>query len=338
MAEKNAGALPEKKKQTGRKELIDNPVNIFGSWDRAKHQLCSVPSSLASSAASHCKILQFTLLTHVGPLGVILDKREGGKSLTIQAVKPGSQADEVGIQVGDIPISSYNSATGIVAHIPYGAFYQRAKDKRQPVTFGVIRFSDGSGVGSTSDGNGVIISVNDTDFLPETLSCDAHMESGRKRSASADPHKSRLAKTTKTSKAETKGKTPRSVSQRSKYKKKEKKPKNEVINVSDKKRIESAVKTVNKRYGSEAERKRILSTTTFRGVTCRPSGKWQAQVYYAGKSRYIGVFQSKEQAALAYEAGRELLETYSEGGDDPDGETIASNVNLARKAAFAILK
>ena len=113
-------------------------------------------------------------------------------------------------------------------------------------------------------------------------------------------------------------------------------PRNQATNLADKKRIDAAVRTVNVRYGSGAERKRILSATTFRGVTCRPSGKWQAQVFYAGKSRYIGVFQSKEQAALAYEAGRELLENNSEGGDVPDGETIASNVALARKAAFAI--
>lgn len=68
----------------------------------------------------------------------------------------------------------------------------------------------------------------------------------------------------------------------------------------------------------------------------RPSGKWQAQLYYAGKSRYIGVFDTREKAALAYEIAREKLKT-----DKPASEQSAqsiketeANVNAARKAAF----
>lgn len=38
----------------------------------------------------------------------------------------------------------------------------------------------------------------------------------------------------------------------------------------------------------------------FRGVTMRPSGKWQVQIYYAGKSRYLGVYESKLEASLVY--------------------------------------
>ena len=44
-----------------------------------------------------------------------------------------------------------------------------------------------------------------------------------------------------------------------------------------------------------------------KGVTMRPSGKWQAQVYYAGKSRYIGVFPDRMDAALAFKLVRAKL-------------------------------
>ena len=37
------------------------------------------------------------------------------------------------------------------------------------------------------------------------------------------------------------------------------------------------------------------------GVAMRHSGNWQAQIYFAGKTRYIGVFETREDAALAYE-------------------------------------
>ena len=63
----------------------------------------------------------------------------------------------------------------------------------------------------------------------------------------------------------------------------------------------------------------------------RPSGKWQAQLYFAGKSRYIGVFDSREKAALAYEIAREHLQNKnSSTSKDTD-----AHVNAARKAAFA---
>jgi hypothetical protein len=63
----------------------------------------------------------------------------------------------------------------------------------------------------------------------------------------------------------------------------------------------------------------------------RPSGKWQAQLYFAGKSRYIGVFDTREKAALAYEIAREKLKT---SGPGHDGDSTENLVNLARKAAF----
>lgn len=63
----------------------------------------------------------------------------------------------------------------------------------------------------------------------------------------------------------------------------------------------------------------------------RPSGKWQAQLYFAGKSRYIGVFDSREKAALAYEIAREHLQNKSGSSAGKDTE---AHVNAARKAAF----
>jgi len=73
-----------------------------------------------------------------------------------------------------------------------------------------------------------------------------------------------------------------------------------------------------------------------RGVTMRPSGKWQAQLYFAGKSRYIGVFDTREKAATAYEIAREKLKNKDalDGGTLSPEETEAA-VSAARKAAFA---
>lgn len=99
---------------------------------------------------------------------------------------------------------------------------------------------------------------------------------------------------------------------------------------TDKQRIADAVAAVNAVYGNGTEKQRKLNEVTLRGVTQRPSRKWQAQLYYAGKSRYIGVFDSKEKASLAYEIAREILK----GNETPAPSEIEKNVNLARKASF----
>lgn len=78
-----------------------------------------------------------------------------------------------------------------------------------------------------------------------------------------------------------------------------------------------------------------LAAAILRGVTMRPSGKWQAQLYYAGKSRYIGVFDTREKAALAYEIAREKLK--SGKSSDVNNQCIQDTdaaVSMARKAAF----
>ena len=103
----------------------------------------------------------------------------------------------------------------------------------------------------------------------------------------------------------------------------------------DQHRIVASIRAVNSVYGSDSsKRKKKLEASTLRGVTCRPSGKWQAQLYYAGKSRYIGVFDSKDKASYAYEVAREVLKDDKEGAGNNQMETNAA-IALASKAAFA---
>jgi hypothetical protein len=86
--------------------------------------------------------------------------------------------------------------------------------------------------------------------------------------------------------------------------------------------------------GTSTESAAALAAAIMRGVTMRPSGKWQAQLYYAGKSRYIGVFDSREKAALAYEIAREHLKADPKETVNQDPDTTEAKVNQARKAAF----
>lgn len=77
-----------------------------------------------------------------------------------------------------------------------------------------------------------------------------------------------------------------------------------------------------------------------KGVTFRPSGKWQVQLFYAGQSRYLGLFHSKEAAALAYALARDCV---IQLGDDwrtwksLTAEQIKANVITIRKAADGAL-
>lgn len=64
--------------------------------------------------------------------------------------------------------------------------------------------------------------------------------------------------------------------------------------------------------------------------TVRPSGKWQVQIYYAGKSRYIGVFDSRLDAAVAYELVRECCLSFK---DTSTPDEVNRHVQLMRKAA-----
>mmetsp|Transcript_20588 Transcript_20588/g.31385 ORF Transcript_20588/g.31385 Transcript_20588/m.31385 type:complete len:860 (+) Transcript_20588:245-2824(+) len=104
------------------------------------------------------------------------------------------------------------------------------------------------------------------------------------------------------------------------------------LDPQDNEKIEAAIGAV-RRSGGKQKKSPEDKGALPRGVTMRPSGKWQAQLYYAGKSRYIGVFDSREKACLAYEISREVLKT--DKGEDPKPSEIDANINLARKAAFA---
>lgn len=104
----------------------------------------------------------------------------------------------------------------------------------------------------------------------------------------------------------------------------------------DRQKAAAAIAAVNAASGGSNDRAAALAAAIMRGVTMRPSGKWQAQLYYAGKSRYIGVFDTREKAALAYEIAREKLKTDNRSpSDGPQSLKATENaVNAARKAAF----
>lgn len=76
------------------------------------------------------------------------------------------------------------------------------------------------------------------------------------------------------------------------------------------------------------------------------SHKQQAQLYYANKSRYIGVFETREKASLAYEIAREILDKNKKPARSGTGVSLASehtpmtedetkrNFALAQKASY----
>lgn len=136
-----------------------------------------------------------------------------------------------------------------------------------------------------------------------------------------------------------------------------------------KKRIpKSKSKTPSKKRSASSDGDGESSSGLLRGVTMRPSGKWvsylskavtslqqqqrmsltycfliwmfviqQAQLYYAGKSRYIGVFDTRENAATAYEIARQKLKNAPSNGNVAAAnspEAIEAAVSAARQAAF----
>ncbi|KAI2504173.1 hypothetical protein MHU86_10287 [Fragilaria crotonensis] len=105
----------------------------------------------------------------------------------------------------------------------------------------------------------------------------------------------------------------------------------------DRHKAAATIAAVNAASGGMNDRAAALAAAILRGVTMRPSGKWQAQLYYAGKSRYIGVFDTREKAALAYEIAREKLKSDNKTPADQSAQTFKATenaVNAARKAAF----
>jgi len=108
-----------------------------------------------------------------------------------------------------------------------------------------------------------------------------------------------------------------------------------LVDKAERQKAAATIQAVNQASGGKNDKAAALAAAILRGVTMRPSGKWQAQLYFAGKSRYIGVFDTREKAALAYEIAREKLKTEksAEGGVLSPKKTEAA-VNAARKAAF----
>lgn len=117
-------------------------------------------------------------------------------------------------------------------------------------------------------------------------------------------------------------------------KKKNKSP--QLTERGDRQKAAAAIAAVNSASGGKNDRAAALAAAILRGVTMRPSGKWQAQLYFAGKSRYIGVFDTREKAALAYEIAREKLksEKLNAEGGSLNAKQTDNAVNAARKAAF----
>ncbi|KAL9185842.1 hypothetical protein ACHAXT_003619 [Thalassiosira profunda] len=105
------------------------------------------------------------------------------------------------------------------------------------------------------------------------------------------------------------------------------------LSAEDEARVDTAIAAVQSAYGTGAEGNKKLAKLALKGVTMRPSGKWQAQLYYAGKSRYLGVFESKEKAAMGYEVARELLSE----GKERNGKRIVGKETLSTEQMNVLL-
>jgi len=99
--------------------------------------------------------------------------------------------------------------------------------------------------------------------------------------------------------------------------------------LADRQKTTKSAAAISAIAGGKNKEAAALAAAILRGVTMRPSGKWQAQMYFAGKSRYIGVFDTREKAALAYEIARAKLQKAKASNNNTEDA-----VNEARKAAF----
>eukprot|EP00531_Pseudo-nitzschia_arenysensis_P001046 CAMPEP_0116135648 /NCGR_PEP_ID=MMETSP0329-20121206/11301_1 /TAXON_ID=697910 /ORGANISM="Pseudo-nitzschia arenysensis, Strain B593" /LENGTH=913 /DNA_ID=CAMNT_0003630459 /DNA_START=373 /DNA_END=3114 /DNA_ORIENTATION=- len=165
---------------------------------------------------------------------------------------------------------------------------------------------------------------------PKSKSSSSSTSSTKKQLTKVVPGKAGLKRPAPTS-------TPKSSKKSKKQgpaKKKNRSP--QLVDKEDRQKAAATIQAVNQASGGKNNKAAALAAAILRGVTMRPSGKWQAQLYFAGKSRYIGVFDTREKAALAYEIAREKLKSEksnAEGGVMTPKRTEAA-VNAARKAAF----
>jgi len=165
---------------------------------------------------------------------------------------------------------------------------------------------------------------------PKSKSTTSSTNSTKKQLAKVVPGKTGLKRppSTSTPKSSKKSKT------KGPAKKKNRSP--QLVDKEERQKAAATIQAVNQASGGKNNKAAALAAAILRGVTMRPSGKWQAQLYFAGKSRYIGVFDTREKAALAYEIAREKLKSEkmnAEGGVMTPKRTEAA-VNAARKAAF----
>ena len=98
-------------------------------------------------------------------------------------------------------------------------------------------------------------------------------------------------------------------------------------------RVEGKVQAKRPTMGNKRKPYEKLNGTP-RGITQRPSGKFQVQIYYAGTSRYIGVFMTKDESLAAYKAAKECAESFQ--NDDPSSPQVNAHLKLMRKAAYSL--
>lgn len=84
--------------------------------------------------------------------------------------------------------------------------------------------------------------------------------------------------------------------------------------------------------------KKTFGMDVLRGITVRPSGKFQAQLYFDGRSRYIGVFDSKFEAASAYEMIRKRIKEQQYAGTyNAPTSQVKNSKSTTSKSATPVL-
>lgn len=91
--------------------------------------------------------------------------------------------------------------------------------------------------------------------------------------------------------------------------------------------IQSAISHFEPKYFSQGQLPK--------GVTIRPSGKWQAQIYFVGQSRYLGVYENSREASIAFQIACRFLKHVRASTNAKDASAI---FNYARKLAAEAAK
>jgi len=83
---------------------------------------------------------------------------------------------------------------------------------------------------------------------------------------------------------------------------------------------------------SERASRETVKTVRLRRPRLTRSGKWQAEVWFAGRSRYVGIFDTIENATHAYDIARKKLSKYNDLWVDPCSQSM-EDINAALKIA-----